>query len=756
MAGQIEARWQAYWAEHGTFHSPNPVGALAPQGQVDNRPGPSSGAPKSFVLDMFVGPSGALHVGHVLGYGATDVYARYLRMRGHHVLHAFGFDAFGLPAEQYAVQTGQHPRVTTDQNIATIAGQLRRLGMGYDNRRSVSTTDVPYYRWTQWIFLQIFHSWYDEQQHKARPITDLVRAFESGERRTPDGRPWAAHSEAERRAVVDSRRLAYLDEVPVNWCPALGTVLANEEVTDAGRSERGNFPVFPRLMRQWMLRITAYADRLVDDLDLLDWPESIKAQQRHWIGRTETDVQGDGGAPTHGVSYRMRDWVFSRQRYWGEPFPIVYDEHGPVALPESMLPVELPETSDFAPRTYDPDDADSEPEAPLARLGEWVTVTLDLGDGPREYRRETHTMPQWAGSCWYELRYVDPDNDKVFCDPANERYWMGPQGEVDGGPRDSAGRDPGGVDLYVGGVEHAVLHLLYARFWHKVLYDLGHVSSREPFRRLVTNGYIQAYSYTDSRGVYVPAAEVEERDGGFWWNGRPVDRALGKIGKSLRNMITPDEMCEEYGADTFRVYSMVSGPLRVSRPWDPQGIVGAQRFLQRVWRTVLDEETGATRVTDTPMDAATRSLLHKTIATVRTDMEELAFNTAIARLMELARHATGLTVLPRALAEPMVLMLAPFAPHLAEELWRRLGHPHSLAYEPYPEADPQLVAERVATCVVQVAGRLRDKLEVPVDIGEEELRTRALASSRVQRALAGRPVARVVVRGHRLVNVVPA
>ena len=426
----------------------------------------------------------------------------------------------------------------------------------------------------------------------------------------------------------------------------------------------------------------------------------------------------------------------------------------------------LPETADFAPRTFDPDAADSEPEPPLARRSDWVSVTLDLGDGPRAYRRETHTMPQWAGSCWYELRYLDPDNSEAFCDPVNERYWMGPQGDVDGGATAgneagaSAGSghlDPGGVDLYVGGVEHAVLHLLYARFWHKVLYDLGHVESREPYRRLVTNGYIQAYSYTDSRGIHVPADEVEERDGAFWWRDTRVSRSLTKMGKSLRNMVSPDDICAEYGADSFRLYVMAMGPLRVSRPWDPHGIVGAHRFLRRVWRLFVDEETGATReLSEREPGPATRGLLHKTIDTVRRDMDDLAFNTAVARLMELVRDATGRERrLSRELAEPLVLMLAPFAPHLAEELWSRLGHAESLTTAAYPSADPaQLVVDAV-TCVVQVAGRLRDRIEVSPGIGDEDLRRRALASPKVQSALDGRQIRSVVVRAPRLVNIVP-
>jgi len=704
LAGQIESRWQKYWDDHHTFYAER-----------------DESKPKFFVLDMFVGPSGALHVGHPLGYVATDVYGRYRRMRGDNVLHAFGFDAFGLPAEQYAVQTGQHPRITTEQNSATIRRQLHRLGMAHDPRRGVSTTDVTYYRWTQWIFLQLFNSWYDEKQNRARPIVDLIAEYAQDKRRTPTGRGWCELTTADQRKAVDQHRLAYLAEATVNWCPGLGTVLANEEVTADGRSERGNYPVFQRTMRQWMLRITAYADRLLKDLDELEWPEPIKAQQRHWIPG-------------------MHDWLFSRQRYWGEPFPIVYDEHGPIALPEHMLPIELPETDDFAPTTYDPDDEDSLPQPPLERLQDWVEVKLDLGDGPRTYRRETNTMPQWAGSCWYELRYLDPANDGAFVDPAVERYWMG--------------GDPGGVDLYVGGVEHAVLHLLYARFWHKVLYDLGHLSSREPYRRLVTNGYIQAYSYTDERGVYVPADEVEERDGAYWWQGRPVTRSLGKMGKSLRNMVRPDDICDQYGADTFRVYVMSTGPLEASRPWNPSGIGGSHRFLQRVWRCAVDEQTGDPIVSDTAPDEATNLLLHKTIDTVGRDLDNLAFNTAIARLTELTRHLTGLTVKPRVAVEQLIRMVAPLAPHLAEELWSRLGHETVLAYEPFPQADPALLAVDHVTCVVQVDGKLRERIEVAPQITDDDLRALALAAPRIVAAIGDKPVRRVVVRAPALVNIV--
>ncbi len=922
LAGRIELEWQDRWAERGTFHAPNPVGPLADPTH------PRAGAPKLHVQDMFPYPSGAgLHVGHPLGYIGTDCYTRFQRMAGYNVLHPMGFDAFGLPAEQYAVQTGTHPRKTTEDNVERYRSQLRRLGLAYDNRRSLATTDVGYYRWTQWIFLQIFNSWYDPAVRKARPIGTLIGAYETGARPTPDGRPWGQLTDVERRRIIDAHRLAYISEAPVNWCPGLGTVVANEEITPDGRSERGNFPVFKRNLKQWMMRITAYGDRLLEDLDTLDWPESIKLMQRNWIGRStgayidfptgagalrvfttrpdtvfgatymvaapehelvdalvpqvwpagtkpawtdghatpgeavahyrafaagKTDVErqadakektgvfigayatnpangaeipifiadyvlagygtgaimavpgqderdwdfaevfdlpivrtvqppadfdgkaytGTGPAINSGfldgndvadakkaiiawleerrvgqgaVTYRLRDWLFSRQRYWGEPFPIVYDETGlPVALPDSALPVELPEVADFSPKTFDPQDADSTPETPLSRNTDWVEVELDLGDGPKRYTRETNVMPQWAGSCWYELRYLDPTNTEKFVDPANEAYWMGPQRPG----------DCGGVDLYVGGVEHAVLHLLYARFWHKVLYDLGHVSSFEPFRRLFNQGYIQAYAYIDARGAYVPAEEVVEVDGGYEWNGQPVNREYGKMGKSLRNVVTPDEMCDRYGADTFRVYEMSMGPLDVSRPWDTRAVVGAQRFLQRLWRAVIDEQSGQLRVDDAPADEQIRRLLHRTIDGVRTDIQGLRLNTAIAKLIELTNKVTASAAerTPREVAQPLVLMVSPFAPHLAEELWSRLGHPDSLAYADFPVADPQLLVADSVTYPVQVNGKVRGRVEVAADAPDDAVRAAAVAE--VAEVLAGREPRKVIVVPGRLVSIV--
>ncbi len=928
LAGEIEARWQAWWDSDGTWEVPNPSGPLS-QGweAVAQRP-------KAYVLDMFPYPSGSgLHVGHPLGYIGTDVYGRFLRMTGRNVIHTIGYDAFGLPAEQYAVQTGQHPRVTTEANIANMRRQLKRLGLAHDQRRAVATTDAGFVRWTQWIFLRIYNSWFDPEQQRARPISEL-------EARLADEPGWAELADTERRRRVDGHRLAYRANAMVNWCPGLGTVLANEEVTADGRSERGSYPVFRRPLTQWMLRITAYADRLIADLDTLDWPEPVKLMQRNWIGRSTgatvsfassagpgaprsggplgpievfttrpdtlfgatfmvlapehplvdglvADAWPDGtrerwtggyGTPVEAVAayrasasrasdqdrmsearaktgvftggwatnpttgrpipvfvadyvlmgygtgaimavpaqderdwafahaydldivrtvqppegweggaftgdgpainsagpgvnldgmavaeakawitgwledeghgrgatvYKLRDWLFSRQRYWGEPFPIVYDDDGlPVALPESMLPVELPELDDFAPRSR-PDDDTSEPEPPLGRCQEWVLVELDLGEGPKRYRRELNTMPQWAGSCWYYLRYLDPTNDERFVDREVERYWM------------ASGGKAGGVDLYVGGVEHAVLHLLYSRFWHKVLFDLGEVSTPEPFQRLFNQGMIGAPSYLDERGLHVPAAEVVEDAGGvFSHDGRTVTREMGKMGKSLKNSVTPDEIYETYGADTLRVYEMSMGPLDMGRPWNTRDIVGSHRLLQRAWRAVVDEWDGTTRVADEAPDPATARVLARTVAGVTADYAALRFNTAVAKINELVNHLTKSGRCDRQSGETLALLLAPLAPHVAEELWARLGHQPSVGLQPFPTADPALLVEDTVTLVVQVNGKLRDRIEVPATITAEEAEEAALSSPKVLDLLAGNTPRKVISRPPSLVNVV--
>ena len=735
LAGEIELRWQERWERDGTFHSPNPAGPLS-DGFADE-----AGRPKFYLLDFFPYPSGiGLHVGHPLGYIGTDVFGRYLRMTGHHVLHPFGFDTFGLPAEQYAIDTGQHPAVTVRQNAAVMRRQLRRLGLAHDRRREIMTSDPSYYRWTQWIFLRIFGSWYDPAADRARPVADLIAEFAAGERATPDGRPWRDLSAAGRADAVDAHRLAYLSEQIVNWCPGLGTVLADEEVTDEGRSAVGNYPVHRRPLRQWVLRITAFAERLLAGLDEVDWPENVKRLQRNWIGPS--------GGP-----YHLKDWLFSRQRYWGEPFPIVYDQADPgarpIALPEDMLPVTLPEMTDFRPV---PQDDASDPVPALARAPGWAEVTLDLGDGARPYRRELNVMPQWAGSCWYYLRYLDPFNENALADPDNERYWMLPRG----------------VDLYVGGVEHAVLHLLYARFWHKVLYDCGVTSTQEPFGKLFNQGYILADAFTDSRGMYVPAAEVRRRPDGWEYDGQPVTRRSGKMGKSLKNGISPDDIYVSYGADTLRLYEMAMGPLDGDRPWHTDGITGMHRFLQRLWRLIIDESTGQTLVdpeappgqepspgqepqpSDGPLDAATARLLHRTIAAVREDFAALRFHTAIARIIELTAHASRLPRVPRALAEPLVLMVAPLAPHIAEELWQRLGHPSSLAREPFPQADPELAATVSVTLPVQVNGKVRFTIEVPAQASQQDIAELLAAHPAYPRE----NVARLVIVPGKIANIV--
>ncbi|HCT9180614.1 leucine--tRNA ligase [Corynebacterium guaraldiae] len=932
LAAQIEKAWQQYWKDNGTFNAPNPVGPLAEEGK-------ELPAEKLNIQDMFPYPSGAgLHVGHPLGYIATDTYARYQRMLGKNVLHTLGYDAFGLPAEQYAIQTGTHPRTTTEANIKNMRRQLGILGLGHDPRRSVESTDPSFFKWTQWIFLQIYNSWFDEEQQKARPISELIKELEVGKRTTKDGRYYADLTKEEQRHALDEFRLVYLSNSTVNWCPGLGTVLANEEVTAEGKSERGNFPVFRKNLRQWMMRITAYSDRLLDDLELLDWPEKVKSMQRNWIGRSrgaevtfhaegynidvfttrpdtlfgaeyvvlapehelvdallspipyEDDVDerwtfghddpkeaveayrasiaaksdlerqenkdktgvflgtyatnpvngkkvpifiadyvltgyGTGAimaVPAHDtrdyefatvfglpitevvaggditkeaytesgkavnsandsldingmskdeaiaaiipwleeqgtgrekIQYKLRDWLFARQRYWGEPFPIVYDEAGQAyPLPESMLPIELPEVEDYKPVSFDPDDAESSPQPPLAKAREWVEVELDLGlgDGPKTYYRDTNVMPQWAGSSWYQLRYIDPTNDEVFCDLENERYWTGPRTEEHGA------NDPGGVDLYVGGVEHAVLHLLYSRFWHKVLFDLGYVSSKEPYRRLYNQGYIQAYAYTDSRGVYVPAAEVVERDGAFYYGDEEVNQEYGKMGKSLKNAVAPDDICNEYGADTLRVYEMSMGPLDTSRPWATKDVVGAQRFLQRLWRLAIDENSGELSTTDAELSEDDLKQLNRTIAGVRDDYENLRLNTVVAKLIEYVNYLTKAYPkgAPRAAVEPLAQLVSPVAPHIAEELWKRFGHEETITYESFPEFDEKYLVDDEIEVPVQINGKVKARVMVPADADQATVVGVAKSDERIAELTAGKNVVKEIYVPGRMVNLV--
>ena len=914
LAEEIELKWQARWEKDGTYHAPNPSGPLADStGRID--------LPKLFIMDMFPYPSGTgLHVGHPLGFIGTDVYARYKRMTGHNVLHTMGYDAFGLPAEEHARQTGQHPRENTNANISNMRKQLKRLGLGHDPRRSISTTDLDYYKWTQWIFLQLFNSWYDTDLKQARPIKELEIKLEEGSIVLEENRQWSSYSDQRKKEIVNSFRLAYLAEAPVNWCPALGTVLANEEVTVDGRSERGNHPVYRRPLKQWMMRITAYADRLLEDLESLDWTEAIKSMQRNWIGKSEgavinftaegitvpvfttrpdtifgatylvlapehplvdslhqtdwpdgidsrwtggfedprsaieayrtnanqksdldrqenkdktgvflgsyakvpvtgekipifisdyvlmgygtgaimavpgqderdwefaevfgldiirtvqppTDWDGkayigdgpainsdflnglsiteakqtiirwleDNSGGSRKTSYKLRDWLFSRQRYWGEPFPVVYDKDGlPNPVPEEMLPVELPELIDWAPRSLD---ENSDPEPPLGRAKDWASTILDLGNGPKEYIRELNTMPQWAGSCWYYLRYLDPFNSKEFVSEDVEKYWM--SGET------------GGVDLYVGGVEHAVLHLLYSRFWHKVLFDLGHVSTPEPFQRLFNQGYIQAAAYQDERGMYVDAAEVSEDGRKFFYQDNEVQRSFGKMGKSLKNSVTPDEMYEEYGADTLRLYEMFMGPLDQDRPWETKSVVGSQRLIQRVWRNLVNEETGEITVSDSEPDETLNRLLHQTIDSVNNDMNNLRFNTAIARITELNNEITKLeSPTPKAIAEPLVLLLAPLTPHIAEELWEKLGHETSVVYAKFPVPDEMLLVEEEVEIPIQINGKVKSKIKVDSNATDETLQEKALADKKIESLLGLNDPKKIIVISGKLVNIV--
>ena len=870
---ELESKWQKFWEENKTFRA----------NDCDDS------KPKYYILDMFPYPSGqGLHVGHPEGYTATDIVSRYKRMKGFNVLHPMGWDAFGLPAEQHAVETGKHPARITQSNIDNMRRQIKRLGFSYDWDREVNTTDPNYYRWTQWIFLKFFNSYFDAGAQKAEPIEQLA---------IPEGL-----SEGERRSYIDEHRLAYEAEVAVNWCPALGTVLANEEVV-GGLSERGGHPVVRRPMRQWMLRITKYAQRLLEDLAEVDWPESIKKLQIDWIGKSigaEVDFKVDGfdevirvfttrpdtlfgatymvlapehtlvdkitieskkdevekyreeaarksdldrtdlakektgvftgayainpvnnekipiwisdyvlisygtgaimSVPAHderdfefakkfdlaivpvvepdrktavslpiateyryngataqeptqeewdaiadsiiqkvmsgeacftgegkavnsgkfdglstaefkeqitswlgerglgkkAVNYKLRDWLFSRQRYWGEPFPILHIENDGVAgLSEAELPLELPEVESYK--------ASGTGESPLANIESWVNVTLPDG---RKAKRETNTMPQWAGSCWYYLRYLDPDNSKQGWAGEKEKYWMP-------------------VDLYVGGAEHAVLHLLYSRFWHKLLYDLGYVSTKEPFKKLVNQGMILG------------------EDG-------------QKMSKSRGNVVNPDKVVADYGADSMRLYEMFMGPLEATKPWSMQGVEGVHRFLNKAWRMIIDEDSGelCEAVRDADADETTLRLLHQTIRKVGGDIETFDFNTAISAMMIFVNRLSRQTVRPKTIVEKFVLVLAPFAPHIAEELWEKLGHENSLAYEPWPVYDRHLIKEKEVELAVQVNGKIRDRIVVPAEADEEQIKQRASSSEKVIAAIGGREPRKIIVVKSRLVNIV--
>ncbi len=1014
----IEPRWQRFWEENKTFRTPDPRDSeyLTPR------------LGKFYILDMFPYPSGAgLHVGHPEGYTATDILARYRRMAGFAVLHPMGWDAFGLPAEQYAIQTGTHPRITTEKNIDTFRRQIKMLGFSYDWDREVNTTDPNYFRWTQWIFLVLFDTWYDAAANKGRPIAELPIPAD-----VQAGGPDAV------RQYQDHRRLAYQAELPVNWCPALGTVLANEEVID-GKSERGNHPVVRMPLRQWLLRITAYADRLLDDLALVDWPASIKKMQQDWIGRSEgaevdfllhmagTDSQvdrirvfttrpdtlfgatymvlapehplvplittpgqkrfvvkyqeeaarksdrertdlgkhktgvftgayafnpvdqstvpvwiadyvlasygtgaimavpghderdfafakqyrlpirpvvlpprawfestevfqvlrdaaadeiaraqdepmadsdpevstlnitklrilgsaailwdklgrdpyrlteqlfrhqnglfsecftGEGTAFNSGpfdgmstadfktkitswlearkvglrkINFKLRDWLFSRQRYWGEPFPILHelDDSGQPtgavrALEPGDLPLCLPELADYQPS--------GKPEPPLSKATDWLNVTLD----GKRYRRETNTMPQWAGSCWYYLRFIDPHNDKQFCDPEKLEQWLP-------------------VDLYVGGAEHAVLHLLYSRFWHKVLFDRGHVPTPEPFHKLVNQGMILGeleYTAFKHKGHWLSAEfvdfdgdvakdprtgevyelvklseeQVAKKGTGFVLAADPnirIDDRAYKMSKARGNVINPDDIVQEFGADSLRLYEMFMGPLEATKPWSTRSIEGVYRFLSRVWRLAIDDRSEEVRladaVRDVPMDRATQRMLHQTIKRVTDDLEKMSFNTAIAAMMELTNHLTrqasgqwpvasgqkeqsssaslttghsSLGTIPRPALETLVLLLSPFAPHLSEELWHALGHANSLTYEPWPKYEEALLKADEIEVPVQINGKVRGKVNVPAEIDKAGLEQAVLADAKIQTLIAGKTIRKVIVVPGKLVNLV--
>ena len=838
---QIEPKWQAIWDERQLFHAPNP-----------GEKGFDSQKPKFFVLDMFPYPSGAgLHVGHPEGYTATDIIARYKRLRGFNVLHPMGWDAFGLPAEQYAIKTGQHPAITTRENVAKFKDQLKRIGFSYDWQREINTTDPTYYKWTQWIFLQIYNSWFNPETNRAEPISTY---------RGPD---------------PDSVRLAYVADVAVNWCQELGTVLANEEVVD-GKSEVGGFPVVRRPMRQWMLRITAYAERLLNELDHLDWPEGIKLHQRNWIGRSEgaeidfkvassrcvptirvfttrpdtlyggtflvlapehslvdlivteeqwpvvreyreraalkselerVDLSKEktgvftgafainpatnakipiwiadyvllgygtgaiGGVPAHdqrdlefakkfdlpivvvvqpignepamgftgegiavsspiingltsaeakkkitawleerglgkrAINYKLRDWLFSRQRYWGEPFPIVWQAGKHRALNEQQLPLVPPLLDDYKPIGTG--------EPPLARAREWIRYS-------DEAVRETNTMPQWAGSCWYYLRFCDPHNDQRFVGEEAEHYWMG-------------GNKPGGVDLYVGGTEHAVLHLLYARFWQKLLFDLGYVSKPEPFQRLVNQGII-------------------------------LGEDNQKMSKSRGNIVNPDDVIDQHGADAFRCYEMFMGPLEQMKPWSTRGVEGVARFLARVWRLLMTESQAgewelSAKIKDVDATRPQQKLLHATIKKVTDDIESFSFNTAISQMMIFVNAFTSVEIIPLSTIRAFLILLNPFAPHISSELWQKLSRrfgdlADDITEQSWPAYDERLLVENEVEIVVQINGKLRDRIKMPMAATEEELKTAALARPNIQERIAGKTVRNVIVVPKKLINIV--
>ena len=826
----IEKKWQTYWDEHKTF-------------KVTEDPA-FPREKRRYVLDMFPYPSGAgLHVGHPEGYTATDIYCRFMRMNGYNVLHPMGFDSFGLPAENYAMQTGTHPKITTEKNINVFREQIKSLGFSYDWDREVSTCTPDYYKWTQWFFLQMF-----------------------------------------------KKGLAYEAQIPINWCPSCKTGLANEEVKE-GHCERCGTQVHRRNLRQWVLKITAYAERLLNDVDKLDWPEPIKIMQRNWIGKStgaevtfeiengmgeltvyttrpdtlfgvtymvlspehplvdkittpenkeavekyvhdaalksdlertdlnkdktgvftgayainplngervpiwisdyvlisygtgaimavpahdsrdwefakkfglpiievlkgDVDVQeqvyeGDGphvnsgflngmgvdeaietvtkwleerGKGHKAVNYKLRDWIFSRQRYWGEPMPLVHCPHcGTVAVPEDQLPLELPEVKKYEPTGTG--------ESPLANVEEWVNCTCPVCGAPA--KRETNTMPQWAGSCWYYLRYLDPHNDKEFASRDKVDYWMP-------------------VDLYVGGAEHAVLHLLYARFWHKVLFDLGLVNTDEPFMRLVNQGMITSFAYQRPDKSLVPVDMVDEEGGIFTEKGTGVklERVIAKMSKSLKNVINPDEIIKTYGADTLRMYEMFMGPLQMAKPWSTQGLQGVHRFLQKVWKICTKP------LSDEPLPAELKKLLHKSIKKITDDTGTLNFNTAISQMMVLINEAGKCDVCYREMMDPFTRMLSAYAPHIAEEMWEILGNAPSVSQTKWPVFDPAFAADDTVTIPVQFSGKVREKLDLPAGLDKDALLAAVMENENVKKRLEGKTIIKTIVVPGKLVNLV--
>ncbi len=946
----IEKKWQAYWQANKTFRALDPAEA--------------GDKPKKYILDMFPYPSGAgLHVGHPEGYTATDIVSRYYRHQGFNVLHTMGWDAFGLPAEQYAVKTNTHPRVTTEANIQNFRKQIQMLGLSYDWDREIDTTDPKYYRWTQWIFLQLYNSYFDPFDNQAKPIGHLVAELENENLVVaPDGsvhinpvhegmeaisgdvntfRKWASFDAAEQRGILDGQRLAYTDEVAVNWCSGLGTVLANEEVID-GKSEVGGYPIERRPMRQWMLRITAYSDRLLADLDTLDWPDSLKEMQRNWIGRSvgaEVDFEIEGSedeirvfttrpdtlfgatymvlAPEHelvtqittfdqkvavetyraasknkserdrmqdakdktgvftgayainpvndeklpiwiadyvlmgygtgaimavpahderdwafaqkfnlsikqvvqpvqghvsshtaftetgiainsnfldgmptekaksemidyleaenaghkSINYKLRDWLFSRQRYWGEPFPIVLDNVGNhFAVGEDELPVTLPQIEDFKPT--------GTPEPPLSKATDWLKYQTNNSQlASRNLTRETNTMPQWAGSCWYYLRYIDPNNANAMVDQTKEKYWMP-------------------VDLYVGGVEHAVLHLLYARFWHKVLFDLRYVSTIEPFQRLVNQGLIlgetefhffeipggKAISATEFTNISEEATDqglklagIHKQTGQKHFATRVIEQLVEKKGdryvlkanaeiavdarsfkmsKSRGNVVNPDDIVKDYGADCFRLYEMYMGPLEAQKPWNTRDIVGMWRFLNGVWRNIVGDEDKTVTLSDDPIPEAIDRQLHRTIKKVGEDIESLRFNTAIAELIKLNNELGKLTTIPRYLAETFVILLSPLAPHMAEELWAHLGKPPSIQHVAWPKYDASKLVDAQIELPVQINGKLRDKLIIDADADEATIFQQVESAEKIKPWIEGKTIRKRVYVSKKMVNYV--